>query len=179
MDEARTYRLKLFDADVARFTLARDARTGARCTNIEVDKEKRHLLPFRMAGEPASVDRWIRARTISKNRTYASRIVRQYGIHLDDPIQILDVCNALSLNDAYWVVPDDSNATFAEKNLYENNFDDLVATVAFSGVVDLSRTPAGPSGELTTSGQFPKAWRIHEGKRFLYKAGSLNTNGIR
>ena len=86
-----------------------------------------------MAGEPASVDRWIRARTISKNRTYASRIVRQYGIHLDDPIQILDVCNALSLNDAYWVVPDDSNATFAEKNLYENNFDDLVATVAFSG----------------------------------------------
>lgn len=121
MDEARTYRLKLFDADVARFTLARDARTGARCTNIEVDKEKRHLLPFRMAGEPASVDRWIRARTISKNRTYASRIVRQYGIHLDDPIQILDVCNALSLNDAYWVVPDDSNATFAEKNLYENN----------------------------------------------------------
>ena len=178
MDEARTYRLKLFDADVARFTLARDARTGARCTNIEVDKEKRHLLPFRMAGEPASVDRWIRARTISKNRTYASRIVRQYGIHLDDPIQILDVCNALSLNDAYWVVPDDSNATFAEKNLYENNFDDLVATVAFSGVVDLSRTPAGPSGELTTSGQFPKAWRIHEGKRFLYKAGSLNTNGL-
>lgn len=178
MDEARTYRLKLFDADVARFTLARDARTGARCTNIEVDKEKRHLLPFRMAGEPASVDRWIRARTISKNRTYASRIVRQYGIHLDDPIQILDVCNALSLNDAYWVVPDDSNATFAEKNLYENNFDDLVATVAFSGVVDSSRTPAGPSGELTTSGQFPKAWRIHEGKRFLYKAGSLNTNGL-
>ncbi len=131
-----------------------------------------------MAGEPASVDRWIRARTISKNRTYASRIVRQYGIHLDDPIQILDVCNALSLNDAYWVVPDDSNATFAEKNLYENNFDDLVATVAFSGVVDLSRTPAGPSGELTTSGQFPKAWRIHEGRRFLYKAGSLNTNGL-
>ena len=108
-----------------------------------------------MAGEPASVDRWIRARTISKNRTYASRIVRQYGIHLDDPIQILDVCNALSLNDAYWVVPDDSNATFAEKNLYENNFDDLVATVAFSGVVDSSRTPAGPSGELTTSGRVP------------------------
>ncbi|WP_232050829.1 hypothetical protein [Arabiibacter massiliensis] len=178
MDEARTYRLKLFDVDVAWFTLARDARTGARCMNAEVDEGKRHLLPFRMTGEPASVERWIRARTISKNRTYASRIVRQYGIHLDDPIQILDACNALSLNDAYWVVPEGSNAMFAEKNLYENDFDDLVATVAFSGIVDSSRTPTGPSGELTTSGQFPKAWRIHEGKRFLYKAGSLNTNGL-
>lgn len=178
MDEVRTYRLKLFDADVVRFTLTRDARAGARCTNIEVEEGKRHLLPFRMTSDVTSMDRWIRARTISRNRTYASRIVRQYGIHLDDPIQILDACNALSLNDAYWVAPEDSSATFAEKNLYDNDFDDLVATVAFSGVIDSSRTPAGPSGELTTSGQFPKAWRIREGKRFLYKAGSLNTNGL-
>ena len=65
---------------------------------------------------------------------------------------------------------------FAEKNLYENPFDELVATVAFSGVIDTSRVPEGLSGELTTSGRFPKAWRVVDGERYLYKAGAPNSN---
>lgn len=104
--------------------------------------------------------------------------MRQYGIRFDDAMQMLDACNALSLNDAYWVVSEGTIASFAEKNLYENPFDELVATVAFSGVVDTSRHPEGLSGELTTSGQFPKAWRIVDGERFLYKAGAPNSNGL-
>ena len=38
--------------------------------------------------------------------------------------------------------------------------------------------PEGLSGELTTSGQFPKAWRVVDGERYLYKAGAPNSNGL-
>ena len=141
MEETRTYLLKLYDDDLASFTLVRDASGAVRCASAECDESKRGLLPFRVTGDAASFERWIEARTLSKNRTFASRIVRQYGIRFDDAMQMLDACNGLSLNDAYWVVPDGSKAMFAEKNLYENPFDELVATAAFSGVIDTSRVP--------------------------------------
>lgn len=178
MEETRTYLLKLYDDDLASFTLVRDASGAVRCASAECDESKRGLLPFRVTGDAASFERWIESRTLSKNRTFASRIVRQYGIRFDDAMQMLDACNGLSLNDAYWVVPDGSKAMFAEKNLYENPFDELVATAAFSGVIDTSRVPEGLSGELTTSGQFPKAWRVVDGERYLYKAGAPNSNGL-
>ena len=178
MEETRTYLLKLYDDDLASFTLARDARGVVSCVGAECDEVRRGLLPFRVTGDAASFERWIRARSLSKNRTFASRIARQYGIRFDDTMQMLDACYGLSLNDAYWVVPEGSTAAFAEKNLYENPFDELVATVAFSGVLDTSKVPEGLSGELTTSGQFPKAWRIVDGKRYLYKAGAPNSNGL-
>lgn len=178
MEETRTYLLRLYDDDLASFALSRDERGTVRCVGSECDESRRGLLPFRMSGDAASFERWIEGRTISRNRTFASRIVRQYGIRFDDTIQVLDACNGLSLNDAYWVVPEGSAATFAERNLYENPFDELVATVAFSGVLDTSKVPEGLSGELTTSGQFPKAWRIVDGERFLYKAGAPSSNGL-
>ena len=178
MEETRTYLLKLYDDDLASFTLVRDASGAVRCASAECDESKRGLLPFRVTGDAASFERWIESRTLSKNRTFASRIVRQYGIRFDDAMQMLDACNGLSLNDAYWVVPDGTKATFAETNLYENPFDELVATAAFSGVIDTSRVPEGLSGELTTSGQFPKAWRVVDGERYLYKAGAPNSNGL-
>lgn len=170
--------MKLYDDDLMSFTLVRDERGEVRCSQAECVEQRRALLPFRVRGDSASLEQWLRNRTISKNRTFASRIVRQYGIRFDDTMQLLDACNGLSLNDAYWVVPADSNATFAERNLYENSFDELVATVAFSGMLDISKVPDGLSGELTTSGQFPKAWRIVEGERYLYKAGAVNSNGL-
>lgn len=178
MEELRAYQLKLYDDNLMSFTLVRDERGEVRCSSAECIEHRQGLLPFRVAGDVSSLERWLKNRTISKNRTFASRIVRQYGIRFDDTIQLLDACNGLSLNDAYWVVPEDSNATFAERNLYQNSFDELVATVAFSGIIDTSKVPNGLSGELTTSGQFPKAWRIVDGERYLYKAGAVNSNGL-
>lgn len=101
MEETRTYLLRLYDADLASFTLSRDERGAVRCVGAECDESRRELLPFRMSGDPASFERWIEGRTISRNRTFASRIVRQYGIRFDDAMQMLDACNGLSLNDAY------------------------------------------------------------------------------
>ena len=92
MNEVRTYSLKLYDDDLASFRLSRDERGMVRCGAAEVDGARRGLLPFRMTGDPSSFERWIEVRTISKNRTFASCIVRQYGIHFDDAMQMLDAC---------------------------------------------------------------------------------------
>lgn len=63
MNETRTYVLKLYDDDLASFTLSRDERGMVRCVAAEVDGTRRGLLPFRVTGDPSSFERWIEART--------------------------------------------------------------------------------------------------------------------
>ena len=65
MEETRTYLLKLYDDDLASFTLVRDASGAVRCASAECDESKRGLLPFRVTGDAASFERWIEARTLS------------------------------------------------------------------------------------------------------------------
>ena len=51
MEETRTYLLKLYDDDLASFTLVRDASGAVRCASAECDESKRGLLPFRVTGD--------------------------------------------------------------------------------------------------------------------------------
>ena len=85
---------------------------------------------------------------------------------------IIDICKELSLNDCYWVVPKDFDGTFAEFNLYENEFDKILSLIAYTGAANTS-THFTSSPELTTNGNLPKGWRIlSDGKRYLFKGGS-------
>lgn len=43
------------------------------------------------------------------------------------------MCKGLSLNDSYWVVPNGFCGNFADYNLYENRFSEMLALVAYTG----------------------------------------------
>lgn len=76
------------------------------------------------------------------------------------------------MNDSYWVVPEGFEGTFAEYNLYENRFSEILALVAYTGA-GRSQEAFTTSPELTTSGMLPKAWRLIEGDGiYLYKGGT-------
>jgi hypothetical protein len=107
-------------------------------------------------------------------------ILKTLRLSMNDTKGIIDVCKGLSLNDSYWIVPKGFGGTFAEYNLYENRFSEILSLVAYTGIGQTNEAFT-TSPELTTNGMLPKAWRLIESDGlFLYKggtSGAANTGG--
>lgn len=167
------YMLRLYDRDLLSFTLSEQGLEGLKAKLLWVNKEHKHLLPLDMERSDAGVLKWLQKRVIPKNRAYVAEILKTFGLSINDTKGIIDVCKGLSLNDSYWVVPGDFSGTFAQYNLYENRFSEILSLVAYTGIGQSDATFT-TSPELTTNGMLPKAWRFIEGKGiYLYKGGTF------
>lgn len=167
------YMLRLYDRDLLSFTLAEQGLEGLKAKLLWVNEEHKHLLPLDMERSDAGVLKWLQKRVIPKNRAYVAEILKTFGLSINDTKGIIDVCKGLSLNDSYWVVPGDFSGTFAQYNLYENRFSEILSLVAYTGIGQ-SDVTFTISPELTTNGMLPKAWRFIEGKGiYLYKGGTF------
>lgn len=167
------YMLRLYDRDLLSFTLAEQGLEGLKAKLLWVNEEHKHLLPLDMERSDAGVLKWLQKRVIPKNRAYVAEILKTFGLSINDTKGIIDVCKGLSLNDSYWVVPGDFSGTFAQYNLYENRFSEVLSLVAYTGIGQ-SDVTFTISPELTTNGMLPKAWRFIEGKgTYLYKGGTF------
>lgn len=167
------YVLRLYDMDMLAFTLAEHGIEGLKAHILWINEEKRHLLPIDMDETDAGVLKWLQKRVIPKNRAYVSEILKTFGLSINDTKGIIDVCKGLSLNDSYWVVPQGFEGTFAQYNLYENRFSEILSLVAYTGIGQ-SDAAFTTSPELTTNGMLPKAWRFIPGDGiYLYKGGTF------
>ena len=92
------------------------------------------MLPLDLELTGNGILRWLERRVIPKNRTFVEEILRVFGLALGDTKGIMDVCKGLSLNDSYWVVPEGFEGKFADYNLYENRFSEILSLVAYTGV---------------------------------------------
>jgi len=166
-----SYILKHKDTELMRFELFKDI-DGVRAKILSVDETKKRLLPLDMTANEKSLVRWLKNRTIPSNRAYVSNFLAKLGLNEKDIIGILDICHGLSINDCFWVVPDGYNATFAEKNLYDNRFSNTLAEIAFTGYGSYNKSSLRSSPEFTTNGMLAKAWRRQNGEILLYKSGT-------
>ena len=167
------YVLRLYDMDMLAFTLAEHGIEGLKAHILWINEEKRHLLPIDMDETDVGVLKWLQKRVIPKNRAYVSEILKTFGLSINDTKGIIDVCKGLSLNDSYWVVPQGFEGTFAQYNLYENRFSEILSLVAYTGIGQ-SDAAFTTSPELTTNGMLPKAWRFIPGDGiYLYKGGTF------
>ena len=167
------YMLRLYDRDLLSFTLSEQGLEGLKAKLLWVNKEHKYLLPLDMEPSDAGVLKWLQKRVIPKNRAYVAEILKTFGLSINDTKGIIDVCKGLSLNDSYWVVPEGFSGTFAQYNLYENRFSEILSLVAYTGIGQSDATFT-TSPELTTNGMLPKAWRFIEGKGiYLYKGGTF------
>lgn len=167
------YMLRLYDMDLLSFSLAEQGIEGLKAKLLWTNEEHRQLLPLDMELSDAGVLKWLQKRVIPKNRAYVAEILKTFGLSINDTKGIIDVCKGLSLNDSYWVVPGDFSGTFAQYNLYENRFSEILSLVAYTGIGQ-SDAAFTTSPELTTNGMLPKAWRFIEGKGiYLYKGGTF------
>ena len=165
------YVLKQFDLPLLKFAVEEDLASPV-LKVLWVNEAHRNLLPLDLKPEAGSLSRWIRRRTIPKNRAYVHALLARCGLNLNRPMSIIAVCKGLSLNDSYWVVEEGFEGNFDKYNLYENRFSQILGLVAFTGYGSSNRSTLESSPEFTTNGMLPKCWRRVNGKVMLYKGGT-------
>lgn len=177
MEQYRKYTLQSKDTPLLDFTLygyTVSIHPGMDVVDYQVKidtvyTENRSLFPKNMPYPPSDevVLRWIQKRKVPKNRHFVNSILRSIADD-ENPLKYADITFALSVNDAYWIVPKDQPAQWKECNLYDHPFDERLAQVAFTGhsqkISGLITTP-----ETTASGALKKCWRRREDGIYLIK----------
>ncbi len=169
------YELRHFDTALMQFSATEDTSSP----DIEIlwlSDENKALLPLDMTVDSESISRWLRHRTIPKNRAYVHSFLSKCGLNLNRPMSILSVSKGLSLNDCYWVVEEGFEGSFSEYNLYDNRFSRVLGLIAFTGYGSSVRTSLASCPEFTTNGMLPKCWRRESGSIKLYKGGTCGAS---
>lgn len=164
------YTIKHMDTPVIRFELLENVANPR--VSIKWITDKTDLLPLDLTEGDEGLSRWLRGRTIPKNRAFVNNFLSKCGLSINRPMDIISVSKGLSLNDVYWVVEDEFTGTYAKYNLYENNFSNILALIAFTGYGSSLRSSLVSSPEFTTAGMLPKCWRRMSRKVYLYKGGT-------
>ncbi len=169
------YILKHFDKTLIKFKFSTTPRAGTQLEIVEIYQEHKTFFPLGLELENSSLLSWIKSRTIPKNRAFVHKVLMELGLSFDDIEGIVSISKSLSLNDCYWIVQEDFQGTFAEYNLYDNNFNKTLSLLAYTGYGSVKQQGFISSPEFTTNGMLAKAWRKDPLKRkgiYLYKGGS-------
>ena len=164
------YILKNKDIDVLKFEVVSNLR-DPEVNIVWVSQDQKALLPLDLKASNDSLSRWLKNRTIPRNRAFVNAFLAKCGLSINRPMDIISVSKGLSLNDCFWVVPEDFDGTFEENNLYDNPFNTILSYIAFTGTGSSARTSLHSSPEFTTNGMLPKCWRRLKGKVMLFKGG--------
>lgn len=115
---------------------------------------------------------WIISRKAPNNRMFVDKIIETYGGSDKTFMDYVDVSYALSVNDSYWIVPDDENEyLWKNYNLYDNKFNKVLELVAFAGnSCKISGFTSSP--EYTTTGMLRKCWNKESDGIYLYKGST-------
>ena len=148
------YELKHFDTTLVRFTATEDTNTP----EIKIlwkNGAKKDLFPLDLELTEEGIAKWLKHRTIPKNRAYVHNFLSKCGLNINRPMTIIKVSKGLSLNDCYWVVEEDFEGTYDKFNLYDNRFSQVLALIAFTGYGSSIRTSLASCPEFTTNGMLP------------------------
>lgn len=165
------YLLKHFDTALVRFSADAES-SDPNYKILWINEEQKNLLPLSMQPDEEGLEKWLRRRTIPKNRAYVHNFLAKCGLSINRPMNIISVSRGLSLNDCYWVVEEGFEGVFSENNLYDNRFSNILASLVFTGYGSSIRSSLQSSPEFTTNGMLPKCWRRIQGNIYLYKGGT-------
>lgn len=165
------YELRHFDTPLLRFYVVEDGNSP----DIEivwVNEDNKQMLPLDLYLSNEGLAKWLKYRTIPKNRVYVHNFLSKCGLNANRPMNIIKVSKGLSLTDCYWIVEEGFEGTFERYNLYDNKFSEILALIAFTGYGSSNRRSLVSSPEFTTNGMLPKCWRRIGGVIKLYKGGT-------
>lgn len=166
------YLLKHFDTTLLEFELIEEF-DGLRAIITKVYNEHQQFFPLNLEVSDEGILQWLKRRTIPRNRAYVENFMFKLGLSEKSTKGIIDLCRGLSLNDCYWVPDKSFQSTFEEVNLYNNNFSNTLALIAFTGYGTWQKSGFTSSPEFTTNGMLAKCWRRVSGKIVLYKTGTI------
>ena len=169
------FELRQFDTPLLRFDAEEDTSLPE-IRIVWVNEAHIESLPLDLELTGESLLRWLKHRSIPKNRAYVHAFLNKCGLNLNRPLNIIRVSKGLSLNDCYWVVEEGFEGTFSKYNLYDNRFSQILALIAFTGYGSSPRSTFASSPEFTTNGMLPKCWRRENGSIRLYKGGTTGAS---
>ena len=170
---------KYFDKTLFRFALQNQTADESIVCKIDAESvdggNVEKFLPVEFCGELSEekLVKWLKHRTIPANRYYVKNFLSRLGLAENDLCGIISVSYGLSLNDCYWLCPENEGRGFDELNLYDNRFSTVLGAIAFTGYGSYLKTGFRSSPEFTTNGMLAKAWRRLDGKILLYKSGTV------
>ena len=113
------YELKHYDLSLVRFSATEDTNTPE-IKILWVNEDKKDLFPLDLELTNDGLAKWLKHRTIPKNRAYVHNFLSKCGLNINRPMTIIKVSKGLSLNDCYWVVEEGFEGTYDKFNLYDN-----------------------------------------------------------
>lgn len=127
----------------------------------------------------AELKKWIEHRKAPKNRKNINNLInyeiQKLRLDSNNFMNFIDISYGLSLNDSYWIVPDDGNEYKWENyNLYNNKFSEKLGLIAFGekGIADSLNEKFQTSPEYTTNGMLAKCWTMLNDEIVLLKKSS-------
>ncbi len=114
---------------------------------------------------------WLDHRKAPKNRQFINQILSSFE-NSQNPITFLDVTHGLSLNDTFWINCLDAPLSWEDCNLYQHDFNEIIAYIAFTGYSSKRISGVFNSPEFTTGGAQKKCWSKREDGVFLIKGAS-------
>ena len=140
----------------------------------EIKKNKQDIFPISLETTEEGLKEWIETRKVPKNRAFVEKILGTLveNENSKHPMDYIKVSFGLSLNDSYWIIPDDGKQYLWENyNLYKNKFSKTLSIVAFTGynsqIKDVRTSP-----EYTTNGMLKKCWHQKEDGIYLLKGAT-------
>ena len=113
---------------------------------------------------------WLENRNAAKHRAFVRDLLVK--MKANTITGFISLTNCLSLQDTLWVKPENSNLTWENINLFDNEFSEVMTHMAFDGTGLYGIRIRTTSPELTTDGTYDKCWVRRNGNIFLLKAGS-------
>lgn len=98
-----SYEIRHFDTPLIRFSATEDS-SSPEIRILWVNDQEKALLPLDLQLTNDGMGRWLKHRTIPKNRAHAHNFLSKCGLSVNRPMSIIKVSKGLSLNDCYWVV---------------------------------------------------------------------------
>lgn len=120
---------------------------------------------------------WIQYRATPVARTNAKQILNAFRLPQNNAYNICLACRALSIQDTFWLKADDENITWKEVNLFENEFDQSIPSLALFGEYNAKHMPFYQRNnkihtpELTGQGAAAKCFIHEKDGIYLYKIG--------
>ncbi|MDL2254188.1 hypothetical protein LJC49_09025 [Ruminococcaceae bacterium OttesenSCG-928-I18] len=110
---------------------------------------------------------WLNERAIDSHRTHSRLIKKALRLTTNTDAEIVLAVNASTITDTYWFRKSGSALKYEDIRFKQNHYDKL----ALSGDFDAFSRDPEPTPELTNIGSFEKAWRLIDGRWWMYKQG--------
>ena len=132
-------------------------------TGVELYK----ITPF----ELGNMHKWLEHRQAAKHRQHIKELMVQCGC--DTIERFIRVTHCTSVNDTLWVKREDEDITWERVSLYTNEFDEVIAKLAFEGVGIYGQEFSLTTPEFGTNGTYSKCiTREYDGSLVMYKRGT-------